>query len=213
MKLILRIALAALLFVTSAVTSFAFEWISLSEPDAEMSLSFSAGYGNLIFVPVSILPIGARFEMVIPGVENLYAGAGVGYLGIEWDDDGDLYDYSLNYVSTGVYAKYIIFDRPTMEEMISLPMYVGAAAGIGYQFGLDDYHGYDLSSTYGGIGGLAVALVGYEFDKFTITAYGGLVDREFNWSAEFHWRLNESMHLGLFWVPLIGLGGTFTMAL
>lgn len=213
MKRVMKIAFIAVLFATTATTAFAFEWISLSKADAEMNLSVSAGYGHLIIIPVGILPAGVRFEMGIPGVGNLFAGAGVGYVGIEFDPDGDLNDYSMNYVSAGLYAKYIIFDRPAMEEMISLPLYVGAAAGVGYQFALGDYAGYDLSTTYGGIGGLAVALVGYEFDRFTVTAYLGLVDRDFGWSAEFHFRLNESMHLGLFWVPLVGLGGTFTIAL
>ena len=213
MKRAVRAALIALVFAASASTAFAFEWISLSEPEAEMTVSASVGYGSLLIIPVSIFPAGFRFEMVIPGIDNLYAGAGLGYVGIEYDTDGDSFDYTMRYLSLSAYAKYIVFDRITMEDMIGMPLYVGAAAGVGYQFSLGDFALYDLSDDYGGLGGLAVALVGYELKRSTITAYVGLVDNTFGYSAEFNFRLNDSMHLGLFWVPLLGLGATFTMAL
>ncbi len=117
MKRALRVVLIALLLTASASTAFGFEWISLSEPDASMSVSASVGYGSLLIIPVGIFPAGARFEMGIPGIDNLYAGAGFGYLGIDFDDDGDTFDYTLSYLSLSAYAKYIVF-APTPKRSV-----------------------------------------------------------------------------------------------
>ncbi|MBT3273474.1 MAG: hypothetical protein HN368_09980 [Spirochaetales bacterium] len=213
MKKTKQVALAALLFIASASTAFGFEWISLSEPDANMTVSGSIGYGHLIFAPVGILPAGVKFEIAIPGIDNLYAGAGAGYLNIKWNDILGTSSYSLQYLEVDAYAKYIILTRAKAEDLIGMPLFAGAAAGFGFQFALGNFAGYALSEDYGGIGGLAVGLVGYDFGKSSLTAYGGLVDRTFGYSAEYNYRIADSMHIGLFWVPLLGIGVHFTMQL
>ncbi len=105
----------------------------------------------------------------------------------------------------------MLFSREQMEEMVHFPVYIGAAAGLGYEFstGTDiDVEGV----SYGGVKVLAVGLMGFELGWATATIYPGIIDNSFTVSGDFSFRLNDRMHLGIFWVPLLGLGASFTMA-
>ncbi len=147
-------------------------------------------------------------------MKNLSAGVGFGYLELAWDDETS--PFTLRFLSVSAYAKYIALTKEQMGKAIHMPIYIGAAAGLGYQLAMGDYTNYYTNTqaleAYGGLGGLAVGLVGYEFGWATLTFYGGLIDRSFSFSGDFQFRLSDTMHLGIFWVPLLGLGATFTIA-
>lgn len=203
---IVGLALIMLLCVSTSV--FAFDWISFPNTKTDMMAQVSGGYGSLIIVPVGILPIGAAFEMKLPFLEGLSAGAGASLVSIDYDPDGDLYDATALTFGAGAYGKYIFLSEERMQEMTSLPLIVGAAAGFGWRFDAvsGDVGGYaDV-----GYQALAVALVGYKAEKWFATAYAGFIDQGFSGSAEFAFSLTETMHIGLFYVPLVGLGATFT---
>jgi len=202
------IVLAAIMMLAVAASGFAFEWISFPNTQTDMSVQVSAGYGHLLVVPVGILPVGAAFEMNLPFLDGLSAGAGLGIVSISYNPDGDLYDATALTAGFGAYGKYIFLSEEQMEEMIGLPLIVGAAAGFGWQFEAisADVAGYaDF-----GYQALAVAVVGYKAEKWFATAYTGWIDQSFSGSAEFAFSLTDTMHVGLFYVPLIGLGATFT---
>jgi len=212
-KLTKILAVGMVLLFTSAAV-FAFDWISLSNPKTNTMAQVSAGYGSWLVIPLDVMPVGAIVETKLPFMENLSAGAGFGYLGLIWDEETN--PATLHFLSLSAYAKYIALTKDQMEKIIHMPLYIGAAAGLGYQLALGNYTDFSgdaqVLAAYGGLGGLAVGLVGYEFGWATLTFYGGLIDRSFSFSGDFQFRLSDTMHLGIFWVPLLGLGATFTVA-
>ena len=197
-----------------ATASFAFNWISFPNTSTDMMAQASVGYGSWLIIPISIFPISAAFEVNMPFLDGLSAGGGLSYLSVELDLDGDTSDVNSGSIGAGVYAKYIFLTKDQMEELIGLPLIVGAAAGIGWQFEViqGDFTGYSSGYSTSGIQGLAVGLVGWKAKSWYATMYTGLIDQTFSYSAEFAFSLSDTMHVGLFYIPLLGLGATFTMA-
>ncbi len=208
MKKSLVIVLTVVMMLLVATSSFAFEWISFPNTQTDMMAQVSGGYGSLVFVPIGILPIGGAFEAKLPFLDGLSAGVGASLVSVDYDPEGDLYDATALTVGAGAYGKYIFLSEEQMEEIVSLPLIVGAAAGFGWRF--EAVSGAVAGYADAGYQALAVALLGYKAEKWFATAYAGFIDQSFSGSAEFAFSLTDKMHLGLFYIPLIGLGATFT---
>lgn len=209
MKKRVTLAIAVVLMLFATVSVFSFDWISFPNTETDMMAQVSAGYGSLVIVPIGILPIGAAFEVGLPFVEGLSAGMGASFISVDYDPSGDTYDATAIALGAGAYGKYIFLSDDQMQEMAGLPLVVGAAAGFGWRFEATNttISGYSTS----GWQALAVALVGYKGSGWIATMYAGLIDQGFGYSAEFAFSLSDTMHLGLFYIPLIGLGATFTL--
>ena len=193
-----------LLSAVVAVSGFAFNWITLSMPETDTRFNIAAGYGT-VFV-ASFLPVAGTLEMNVPLLQGLSAGGGISFTNIS------VSTASTGFFGLSAYAKYAILDSAKMAEIISLPLALGAAAGLGWDFALGSTSG--VSSFYaGGIKGLLVAYTGFDWSVFTISVYLGLVDQGFTFSGDAYFNLSDTMKLGVFYIPLLGLGATFVMGL
>jgi len=212
MKKLTKILTITAVFLFIATSAFSFQWISFQNDKTDMMIQGTLGYGSFVVIPIEIMPAGVIFETKIPGVDRLSAGAGLGNLSVDLDLDGEANDVSDNYITLSAYAKYIFLSADQINDLIHFPVYIGAAAGIGYQIALSN--NISLSDTsFGGLKALAVGFVGYNMGWATATIYPGIIDNKFTVSGDFNFNLGDRMHLGLFWVPLIGLGASFTYAL
>ena len=199
-----KIACVLVLSLVCVVSSFAFNWITLSMPETDTRLNVGAGYGT--FFVGGILPVTGTLEMDIPLLQGLSAGGGINFTNMSVGTS------SVGFFGLSAYAKYVIFDGAKMAEIINLPLALGAAAGLGWDFALGSTYG--ISSTYsGGIKGLLVAYTGFDWSVFTISVYLGLVDQGFTFSGDAYFNLSDTMKLGVFYIPLLGLGATFVMGL
>ncbi len=212
MKKLSKILTITAIFLFIATSAFSFQWISFQNEKSDMMVQGSLGYGSFVVIPVEVFPAGAIFETKIPGVKNLSAGGGIGFLGIVTQDayGSEIED---DYLTLSAYAKYIFLNSEQVNDLIHFPVYVGVAAGLGYEalLGTGSISYKDVN--HGGLQALAVGLVGYNMGWATATIYPGIIDNKFTVSGDFNFNLGDRMHLGLFWVPLIGLGASFTYAL
>ena len=193
-----RTALVGILMIVLATTGFAFTWIAIPGTDSDMMIRGSAGMGHLIFIDMTVVPIGVVAEVDIPGFKGVSAGGGIGFT--VFAAPGAV----ANVISTAAYAKCTILDFPEAQAMTGLPFAVGTAVGIAQDFTLG---GTSVSS------GLGVVFFGFNLWSFTFTSYVGWVDKDVGGFGEVVWNITPDMHLSLFYVPLVGLGISLTVDL
>lgn len=191
-----KIILITIILVMCATLSFAFNWISLPGADSDLMIRGSGGFGHLIVLPVSIVPIGGAVELDIPGLKGVSIGASLGFTVLMATGGVS------NIVSTAAYVKCLILDYAEAQEKTGLPFALGTAVGVGRDFTLG------ISDSASGLG---VVYVAYRLWAFTFTSFVGWVDADYGFSFEGVWNITPEMHLSLFYVPLVGIGASFTM--
>lgn len=209
---ILFVLLFVLLFIS--VTAFGFNYITLLQTEDDMIINFDGFYGSWIFIDYYGFGSIVEKRMFMP---QLYIGGGLYASGISFDRDLTGLDFSAMNLTLSFYGKYFVLSGKQTKDLIGFPLIVGASAGFSYSLWFKDTSivGSTYSSSVSPFKALAVAIIGYEtdfiFKKTRISLSLGLVDNKLGYYADLWVPLDKKTYFHLYWVPLLGLGASYTM--
>jgi len=222
------------LLVVVSTSAFGLDYISYLNPNANIVID-GHGFYTTWFV-FDMWGIGATGEMQL--FKNFYVGADATFYGIGVPS----INLNVQGVSLAGYAKYIIFDAEQSQELIGLPFILGVVAGFDSNVCFADLDAYGSSDFFEyaesqfELGGAVI--VGFQFTLFNkpaiisahadlsmrfyeeIVSYVGYeavkeatVKPAFSYGFDAYFILDEKSSFALFYVPLLGIGASYTIVL
>jgi len=208
-----RILVGLAFFSILLAPAFSFGYISLLQNDNKVIVSPDAYVGTFFFANYYGLGANGEVNLFIP---NLYVGGGLHYNNLSYPS----LTASFSDISVDAYGKYYILTPDAAKKLFGVPLALGAAGGLGANIWFASFSGYDLGS-YNDLANpvdvLAVGIVGYQIQLFgkpvLAEASLGYIDTRLDYNIDLYYPVTEKSSFHLYWVPLIGLGASYTLAL